>query len=140
ILSIGYVYELPFGRGKHFGGGWNRLLDAMLGQWQANGISWFATGLPLAIAAQNTSQAGNAGPRPNNIGKSAKLDGPIESRLRKYFDTSVFTVPAPFTFGNTGRVLPDVRTPGARNFSFSIFKSFRLVEKLSLQFRAEAFN
>src|SRR5207247_5552256 len=83
IFSLSYVYEMPFGKGKRFGGGWNRFADALFGRWQMNGIASLQTGLPLAIAAQNTSEAGNAGPRPNNVGKSAKLEGPIESRLRR---------------------------------------------------------
>ncbi|MBI3683676.1 MAG: hypothetical protein HY235_25150 [Acidobacteria bacterium] len=140
VFSLSYVYELPFGKGKRFGGGWNRLTDSVLGRWQVNGITLFQTGQPLAIAAQNTSGAGNAGPRPNNNGHSAKLEGPVESRLSRYFNTTVFTAPLPFTFGNTGRVLPDAGTPGVKNFDFSLFKGFRLVEKVSLQLRAEAFN
>src|SRR5206468_876341 len=38
LLTISYVYELPFGRRKHFGSGWNRAVDAALGGWQVNGI------------------------------------------------------------------------------------------------------
>jgi hypothetical protein len=71
---------------------------------------------------------------------SAHLSGPAQSRLGLYFNTSVFSQPAPFTFGNTGRTLPDVRGPGVNNFDFSVFKDFKLVERVALQFRAEAFN
>ena len=139
-LSLSYVYDLPFGHGRLLGSSWNRPVDAILGGWQINGIATFATGLPVAVTTQNTANANNASLRPNNNGHSAKLSGPVESRLIKYFDTSVFSQPAPFTFGNTGRVLPDVRIPGTKNLDFSLFKSFRLMESVSLQLRAEAFN
>ncbi|MBI3209743.1 MAG: TonB-dependent receptor [Candidatus Solibacter usitatus] len=128
LLALSYVYELPFGRGRLFGG------------WQVNGVFAAQTGLPLALSTQNTSGAGNAVLRPNNNGRSAKLDTPIESRLNKYFDTTVFSQPAPFTLGNAGRVLPDVRTHGARNMNLSLFKNVVLRERVTVQFRAEAFN
>jgi hypothetical protein len=139
-LVVSYVYALPFGRGRKFGTGMNPWQNAILGGWQVNGITALQTGQPLNLTTQNTSGAGNAALRPNNIGKSAQLSGPAQSRLNRYFDTSVFQQPAPFTFGNTGRTLPDVRGPGLKNWDFSIFKSFRVAERASLQFRAEAFN
>jgi hypothetical protein len=64
----------------------------------------------------------------------------VESRLNRYFDTSVFSPAAPFTFGNTGRTLPDVRGPGVRNVDFSLFKNFRIRERMTAQLRGEAFN
>ena len=64
----------------------------------------------------------------------------MRNRLTRYFDTSVFSQPVPFTFGNTGRTLPDVRAQGARNLDFSLFKEFAITEKARMQFRAESFN
>lgn len=137
---ISYVYDLPFGRSRRFGSDWNRALDAILGGWQVNGITTFESGLPLSITTQNTANAGNSVLRPNNNGSSAELSGPISGRLNRYFDTSVFSQPAAFTFGNTGRTLPDVRAPGVRNLDFSLFKNFRVDEQRSFQFRTELFN
>ncbi len=140
LLTLSYVYELPVGKGKRFGRGWNRAANAALGNWQINGITSFATGLPLVVTTQNTSGSGSAVLRPNNNGQSAKLSGSLETRLNEYFNTSVFSQPAPFTFGNTGRTLPDVRAPGLKNFDLSLFKNLPLAERFSLQIRAEAFN
>ena len=140
-LVISYVYDLPFGRGRRFGGGMPGALEALLGGWQINGITTLQAGQPLALTTQDTSQSGGNVLRPNNSGQSGRLEGPTNQRLRRYFDTSAFSQPAPFTFGNTGRTLPDARGPGVHNFDFSLFKNFRAWgERASLQFRAEFFN
>ncbi|HEY1340153.1 MAG TPA: hypothetical protein VGF59_21730, partial [Bryobacteraceae bacterium] len=140
-LVISGTYELPFGRGKAFGKHWNRAVDAMAGGWQVNGIYTFQTGFPISVTTQNScTNCGINTLRPNNNGHSATLSGPISQRLNKYFDTSVFSQPAPFTFGNTGRTLPDVRAPSGENIDLSVFKSFRPIERLTAEFRAEAFN
>jgi hypothetical protein len=76
----------------------------------------------------------------NNNGKSGKLSGDIHDRLDKYFDTSVFSQPAAFTFGNTTPRSPDLRSPGLRNWDISAFKQFELREYLRLQFRSEFLN
>jgi len=41
---------------------------------------------------------------------------------------------------NTSRFSPDLRAPGTVNMDFSLFKHFKLREKLDTQIRAEAFN
>jgi len=138
-LVISYVYELPFGRGRTFGGGWNRAVDVVLGGWQVNGITTFQTGLPLRISAPNTCNCFNSGLRPN-INGSARLSGDVHDRLTRYFDTSVFSQPALYSFGNAPRTLADVRAPGAHNWDFSLFKNFQLSERVNVQFRTEAFN
>lgn len=80
--------------------------------------------------------------RPNNNGTSAKLEGSAQSRLGRWFDTSVFTVPAQFTFGNTARALTDVRNHTINNWDAGFFKNNRFGAdgRFNLQFRAELFN
>jgi hypothetical protein len=77
----------------------------------------------------------------NNNGHSAKITGgSTDSRINQWFDTSVFSQPAAYTFGTAGRTLPDVRVPGLNTTDLSIFKTFRLLERLNLQYRVEMFN
>ncbi len=135
-----FVYNLPFGHGQHFGSKWNRVTDSVLGGWQVNGIVTAQTGIPLALSATNNANIFNPGERPNSNGQNAGLSGSVESRLTKYFNTSVFSQPATYTFGNVSRTLPNLRAPGLRNIDFSLFKNFALTERWKLEVRAESFN
>jgi len=137
---IGYVYELPFGRGRRFGSDLPAVFHALFGGWQFNGITLFQTGTPIGIGASNTINLFTQAARANNNGSSGKLSGQVDKRLDGYFDRSVFSQPAPFTFGNLGPRLPDIRTDAVRNFDLSLFKEFRPVERLTVQFRSEFFN
>jgi hypothetical protein len=129
------VYELPFGRGKRYLGSSNAIVNGFLGGWQTNGILVLQDGLPLVVRGANN----NAANRPNSTGVSAALPTGERNRLR-WFDTAQFVNPPAWTFGDVGRTLPDVRSPGIVSLDFSIIKNTRFAERYNLQFRAEAFN
>ncbi len=134
------IYDLPFGRGRNFGRNWSKLVDLAMGGWQVIGIATFSTGTPIGISASNNAGIFNQAIRANSNGKSGKLTGPVQDRLTAYFDKSVYSQPVAFTFGNMGPRLSDIRTDGVYNFDLSLFKNFRVVERLNVQFRAEALN
>jgi hypothetical protein len=137
-LVLSANYELPFGRGKSMLANAPGVVEFILGGWQVNGIATFQTGVPLKISnGGNNTNLGSPGQRPNNNGNSAKLDNPT---MERYFDTSVFSQAPNFTFGNTSRSSPDLRTPSQNNLDASIFKRFRATERTTFEFRAEAFN
>jgi hypothetical protein len=137
---MSYIYELPFGRGRKWGNDVSPAVDVILGGWQFNGITTLQTGTPIAISASNTAGIFNPVTRANNNGKSGKLEGPVDQRLNGYFDKSVFSQPGPFTFGNLSPRVSDIRVDGIRNFDLSLFKHFRIVERVTLEFRAEFLN
>jgi hypothetical protein len=134
------VYELPFGRGRRFGTNWNKITDLAIGRWQVNGIATFSTGTPLGMSASNNAGIFNVAIRANNNGRSGKLSGPVQQRLSRYLDTSVFSQPTAFTFGNMGPRISDIRNDGIYNWDLSLFKDFQATERVKAQLRMEALN
>jgi hypothetical protein len=49
LVTVDWVYELPFGRGKAFGSGASPLLNALIGGWQSSGIFRLTSGLPFSF-------------------------------------------------------------------------------------------
>jgi len=126
------VYELPFYRSGH------RLTGKVLGGWQVSGIYVAYSGNPLgAGSATNNTFSQGGGQRPNWTGVSARLDNPTSQR---WFDTSQFTTPAAYTFGNSARTYSGLRSDSAGQLDFSLLKNTRIRERWNLQFRAEFFN
>jgi len=105
-----------------------------------NGIVTLSAGTPIGISASNNAGIFNQAIRANSTGKSGKLTGLVQDRLNAYFDKTAYALPAAFTFGNLGPRLPDIRNDGVRNWDLSVFKNFQVIERIRLQFRAEALN
>jgi carboxypeptidase family protein/TonB-dependent receptor-like protein len=137
---ISYLYELPIGRDRTFFSGASPLVNAFIGGWQFNGITTLQTGTPLSITANNTAGIFGARTQPNNNRNDPRLSGPVEERLGRYFDTTVYSQPAAFTFGNEPIFSPILRAHGVRNFDLSLFKSFAITSGVTAQFRVEALN
>ena len=145
-LVASYTLDLPFGRNKIFGSGVSGVADKLISGWAINGIYSFQSGFPMGLNA-STNALGGFMPfccRPNRAsGQTGKITGGrAQDRLSQWFNTSVFTDPAPFEFGNTTRALSDVRSHGINNLDFSLFKNtyFGPEGRFNMQFRAEFFN
>ncbi len=137
---ISYLYELPFGRERRWFSGASPVVNALIGGWQFNGITTLQTGTPLSITANNTAGIFGARTQPNDNGGDPRLTGAVEDRLSRYFDTSVYSQPQAFAFGNEPIFSPVLRAHGVRNFDLSFFKNFRLRQRMTAQFRVEALN
>ena len=132
------TYELPIGRGRRFldrGG----VADVILGGWQLSPILTIQSGFPLTIMlGSDRANTGGGFDRPNIVpGQNVNLDGDERSASR-WFNTAAFSMPAQYTFGNSGR--NTVITPGRAQLDAALIKQFRFTERKSLQFRFETFN
>ncbi len=131
-----FVYELPFGRGKRFGGGWNSGANAVLGGWSVGSIVTLTSGTPQHLTVAGNPANVGGGDRPNVVpGVDWKLSNPDPSR---FYNEDAFVPNEPFTFGNAGKNI--LVGPGLIGWDFSLYKNIRFGEKYGLQFRAEAFN
>jgi hypothetical protein len=138
-----YIYQLPFGNGKAFGGGSTGAVNQIIGNWQVAGIVTAQTGnwFTITDSLSNVSTSDGGGGvgfyevRPNLVGNANGkpcVPGTV-------FNTCAFVDNTiPFTFGDAGRNI--VRGPGLQNWDFSIFKMFPIREQMHLEFRAEFFN
>jgi hypothetical protein len=124
-FSAGYSYELPHGESR-----WRRLMEG----WRIDGVTAARTGLPLVVSVATPLLNTGTANRANLVCSSVALP----KLVSQWFDTSCFTAPAPYVFGNSGK--GHVRGPGLLNFDVSATRRFRLGEKGALEFRAEFFN
>jgi len=137
IFNANAVYELPWLRQQQ------GILGHTLGGWEFSGILAANTGLPLTIfSGLNADPAGLGciGPsacsnRPDMVGNPS---GP--QTLTQWFNTSAFApVPAGnYRPGNSGRGV--VSGPGFWRTDISMFKNFKITERVNMQFRTESFN
>jgi hypothetical protein len=131
IAFVNFVYDVPFLRNSP-----SRLVKSTLSGWQVSGIVTAESGAPLDLGVSGTTVASvinNSGMRPN-------VNGSIRypKTAAQWFDPSVFSAPAPGTYGN----LPfdALRGPGRNNWDLSLLKNFAFTERFRMEFRAESFN
>jgi hypothetical protein len=131
IVASG-VYESPFFRNA---GG---LTESLLAGWRLNTIWTAQTGAPFTVNLSVDQANVGAGPaqRPNQTGNPNLPRG--ERTPDRWFDTSVFSLPAAFTFGDAPR--NSVIGPGLSNIDLAVAKTWILSEPAKLEFRWETFN
>jgi hypothetical protein len=135
-----YIWELPFGRWRHWGNSWNRAMDLALGGWQVTGIHVLQSGLALTATlggANVVNLGGERRARPNLVGEPELSES--QRTLARWFNTDAFAAFAvPQAFGNAGVGI--MRGPGLANFDFTFAKNFQVTDRRYFQFRTEIFN
>jgi len=134
-LSVSYIYELPFGRGKT----WINnpgVARAVLGGWQLSGVTSYQTGLPFTPILSFDPTNTGATARPNVVSGAAFY--PSNQGPSDWFNNSAFVAPAAYTYGNAGRNI--LRGPNAFNNDVGLQRSATFKERFILDFTAQAFN
>lgn len=135
-LAITPGYRSPFGpRGRHLTSG---PAGKILGDWSLLGIySWQAGGYITAVMPSDSLNTGSTASFRPDVAGDPNLSGDGRT-LQKWFDTDAFSAPAPFTYGNAKRGI--IQGPGLSNLDLALLRDFRATERMTIQFRAEAFN
>jgi hypothetical protein len=136
------------GTGKGTG---NRFLRAITSNWSVSTIYIHRTGWPITpYLASDVAMNGIYAPtgqlpvtqRPNQVltntsnpnqGQSCSF-----SPCEQWFNPVAFASPAPGTYGNLG--VGSLRAPGFWEWDQALIRDFRITERQTVQFRAEAFN
>ncbi len=114
--------------------------------WQFNTIVTLRSGSPFHVNLfDDYNGTGEYFPRPDLVGDPyAGTSGPDQFlnltafKVPCTFDAGGSCIPGTYHFGSLGR--NSLIGPGYRNFDFSVFKTTKITERVSLQLRAEIFN
>ncbi|MBV8865381.1 MAG: carboxypeptidase regulatory-like domain-containing protein [Acidobacteriaceae bacterium] len=138
-------WDLPFGKGQPFLN--HGALAYIVGNWQLGGIATVQSGLPFTVyLASCVNNATNCWPDRIASGKRAN---PTYSN---WYDPSAFEAPCripsvngicpgglyAYRYGDSGRGI--LRIPGIFNFDLSAVKNIPIKERVTVQFRLDAFN
>jgi hypothetical protein len=150
-FTASVIYDLPFGRGKQFGSGWNSAMNTAFANWQVTVIEKITSGFPVFIVDSNNASGtaflnGNANSliRPNEVSNPNQGGGgpgcPTQvHNVTNWFNPCAFAQPTGGQLGNASRA--PLAGPDFVNTDFSVIKQFALPwEHMGLNFRAEFFN
>jgi hypothetical protein len=123
VFSAGWVYRIPR---------WWKVSG-----WQIGGMLRIQSGdaVPVTQATNNLSAFGYAVQRPIRIGNP---NGFANRSASEWFDKSAFAAAGQYIIGNSSR--NPVRGPGLQDADLIMGKTFRVSERVDLEFRAEVFN
>ena len=137
-LVANYIYELPVGRGRRFGGHMGRAANAVVGGFQVSGITSFKSGFPLSVSGGGGANLYGANVRPNIVGDYHVA----KPTINQWFNTQAFQPldSSTYGFGNEPRFISNLRSPRYQNWDMSLQKYWFFSETVRLQGRAEFYN
>ena len=140
-LALATVYELPLGRGRHYGAHMNRLFDGVAGGWKINSFLTLQSGQPVHVQ-MNTQRLYGGVQRPNLAGdpRSSYSIQDVVDGAGGFYNASAFSAPPDQTPGTATRYLSNARIPGICNIDLGVAKNFTIKEGMFVEIRGEFFN
>jgi hypothetical protein len=139
------IYDLPFGKGRMFGGNWTGVTNSLLGNWQATLIERASSGfaVPLIDSSNQSGTFFENGGNFNNYNRPNQVSScnPYSANhgQHQWINATCFVAPPVGELGDAARV--PVVGPDFVNTDFSVIKQFALPwRETGLNFRAEFFN
>jgi hypothetical protein len=144
--TTSFVWELPFGRGRAFGGDMSRWLDGVVGGWTLTGINSMLSGQTINLRYQPSPVTANLATFLGGVALRPNISGPVlapedQRTIDNYFNRNNISLPTVDSpFGSAGRNI--ARSDSFFQFDLGLQKSFRLPinEGSKVEFRMEAFN
>ena len=136
-LSVSHIWELPFGRGRHWGASSHKLVDLFLGGWDFSGISSFESGLPFTALASSAPLvfADFSAVRADQIGNPS-VPNPDANM---WFNPAAFT--SPQGIGRNGNTRHNsLRGPAYTELDLALGKVFTIAEGRTLEFKWQTYN
>ena len=141
-INANWVYDLPFGRGKHWAGGSNSVVNGILGGWQVSGLTRWASGYPFSISTYAFPTNYEQDSRAVLLGAAPRTGAFIDSNG----DPNVFqagpAAASAFRFAYPGESgeRNNLRGPGYFGLDTSVAKLWKMGESQSLRFSWDVFN
>ncbi|HLZ42240.1 MAG TPA: carboxypeptidase-like regulatory domain-containing protein [Candidatus Sulfotelmatobacter sp.] len=142
-INSNWVYELPFGRGRHFGSGMGKAANAIVGGWGLSGIFHWTSGLPWTMGSgagwstnwQLQGQAIKTGST-GKMGVFTDANGNPNIFQNTTQAISAFRFPYPGESGQRN----NLRGPGYFELDDGLWKTWDVTETKHLKFSWEVFN
>jgi hypothetical protein len=150
-------YDLPFGRGRQYAPGVNRIIDLIIGGYQLSGVMNWAGGLPFTLRYSNFGTDANPETCTQNTGPTSapclpNAHGHMSTKLTAFDPVShtrtfwtpqptsggIFSFPGLDVIGNAGQ--NTYRGPAFFNTDLALTKAFTIHENVVVKFRMDAFN
>src|SRR5262249_45068627 len=136
-----FLYDLPFGKGRQFGGNLTGAIGTLISGWSTGGIVNLRSGFPFEVSLGFYPAGHGVGNVPSqrpNIAPGFRISNATTDDPSRFVDPSFFQLQPAGFYGNAPRNA--LRGPDLKGFDMTLTKRTAITERIQSEFRFEAFN